>query len=198
MRKILIIAFATLIPSLVFAQGLPRPKPLTGDIKKDFNIGDQSSSTLPATDDKVLSALAKPFQDLANFINSDAIGAAQLAIAIPELQDGTGLTCWNAFQTAGKVFKAHPVPLTFKAMTDFQALRLIVMATNKLCDEPACTIVFSDGVNIAQAAAPIALPVIPSLSQLCSKVAHIKLSVPTQADLDALKAVTNAPSSTNP
>lgn len=151
-----------------------------------------------ADDHALYNLIAKPFQDLASFINGDAVGAASLAVAVPELQDGTGLACWTAMQTAGRVFKAHPVPLTLQAMTDFEGLRLIVMATNQLCDNPACTIVFSDGINVVQAAAPLSLPALPSLSALCSKVAHIKLSPPAQSDLDALKAATAPAAPANP
>lgn len=175
----------------------PKPRPgLTGNIVNDINAA-RNAPAAPgaprgADDHTLYNLIAEPFQKLADFINGDLVGAAQLSVAVPELQDGTGLACWTAMQTAGRALKAHPVPLTLQAATDLQSLRLNVMAANKLCDEPACTVVFSDGINIVQAAAPISLPALPSLSALCSKIAHIKLSPPTQADLDALKAATAA------
>jgi len=164
--------------------------PLTGDPKADIEAArarrEAQETKQPSG---VANALAKPFQDLADFINNDAKGAAALAVAIPELQDGNGLACWTAMQTAGKIFDAHPVPLTFKAMTDFQALRLLVMTANKLCDNTACTVVFADGVNVANAAAPISIGAgLPSLQGLCSKIAHINIVPPNQADLAAVKA----------
>jgi hypothetical protein len=133
----------------------------------------------PQADNAVTNALIKPFQDLAAFIHGDANGAAALAIAVPEIQDGNGLACWTSMQTAGKVFDAHPIPLTFRVMTDFQALRLWVITANRLCDNTACTVVFADGTNIVNAAAPLSAGVgLPSLQGLCSKIAHINLVTP--------------------
>jgi hypothetical protein len=126
----------------------------------------------PAGLSGIANPLAKPLQDLATFISGDAQGASALAVAIPELQDLNGKACWDAMQLATKVFDAHPVPATLKLMTDHEALRLLIMATNKLCVNTACTVVFADAANIAQTASPIPVP-IPSLQSLCSKVAEL-------------------------
>lgn len=116
--------------------------------------------------------LAGILTDLANFIGDDATAAAALAVEIPELQDVNGQACWLAMQVTGKVFKAHPVPATLKLMTDHEAVRLLVMSANKLCANTACTVVFADAANVTQAASPITL-VIPSLQQVCSKIAQL-------------------------
>ena len=103
---------------------------------------ERSGQTLSAL--STSNPLAKPLQDLATFISSDATAAIALSTAIPELQDPNGGACWVGFETAAKVFTAHPVPLTLHAMTDVEALRLLIMASNKLCANAACTVVFAD------------------------------------------------------
>ncbi len=129
---------------------------------------------------KVFAALAEPFQKLAEFIGSDLDEAARLSVAIPGLQDTNGQACWIAMGDFGKIVKEHPVPLTFKAATDIQALRLLVLKSNQLCSNPACTIVFADLANVAQTAAPIPLP-IPALSQICSKIGQLAPMLPAAA-----------------
>lgn len=130
----------------------------------------------------VLAELAKPFQDLANFIGDDVDGAVALATVIPEIQDGHGQQCSMALASFGRVIKAHPVPLTLHVATDFEALRLLGIATNRLCANVHCTQVFADISAQAQAVSPIPLP-IPALHDICSKVPQIALvdpvSVPT-------------------
>lgn len=135
--------------------------------------------------------LAKPLQDLADFISGDASGAIQLAMQIPELQDPNGAACWGAMVTATKVFQAHPVPLTLKLMTDHEAVRLLVMSANKLCANTACTVVFADATNIAQTASPTPIA-IPSLQTLCSKVAQLAPPIP-ELVLPAVPPATQAP-----
>lgn len=138
----------------------------------DERSGQSSASSLSTSN-----PLAKPLQDLATFITSDATAAITLSTAIPELQDPNGGACWVGFETAAKVFTAHPVPLTLHAMTDVEALRLLIMASNKLCANAACTVVFADLSNVAQTASPIPLP-IPSLQALCSKIAQLSPPIP--------------------
>jgi hypothetical protein len=116
--------------------------------------------------------LAGPLTDLANFIGGDATGAEALAMEIPELPDVNGAACWRAMEIAAKVFKAHPVPGTLQLMTDHEAVRLLVMAANRLCQNTACSIVFSDAAIVTQTASPIPI-VVPSLQSLCSKVATL-------------------------
>ena len=144
-----------------------------------------ATATAPAED--LMAAIAKPFQDLADFIASDESTAATLATQIPGLQDTNGRACWTKMQDAGAVFKAHPVPVTFKAMTDFEALRLLQMTANNLCAYTACTIVFSDASNLATAvAAKVGGAMassfsIPSLTQLCSQIPQIAPMLPAAA-----------------
>ena len=178
MRKALALALCLVaIPAL--AQS-PRPKPhITGnpieDIKAD--IQDANGSTAALGSSALTNALAKPFQDLANFLSSDAASAIALSTQIPSLQDGHGQQCWMAMATAGDVFKAHPVPVTLKAMTDVEALRLLAMTANNLCSNVHCTQVFADLTSMAQAASPVTLP-IPGLHDLCSKIPQIAQAPP--------------------
>jgi hypothetical protein len=127
--------------------------------------------------DAALAAISKPFQDLANFIGDDADAAIALSTTIPEIQDGNGQQCWMAMKVAGSVFKAHPVPATLRVISDFEALRLVAMAANKLCADVHCTVVFADAGAMAQAASPVPL-VIPSLHDLCGKIPQIAVVAP--------------------
>lgn len=129
---------------------------------------DKSAAVL----DNIATALAKPFKDIADFIGSDADGAVKLATVIPALQDGHGQQCWIAMKSFGDIIQAHPVPITFHVLQDYETLRLLGMATNNLCSNTHCTQVFADLTSMAQAASPIQLA-IPSLHDLCTKVPQI-------------------------
>jgi len=152
-------------------------------------IGQKVASDLAgkssAISDTIASALAKPFQDLANFIGSDADGGVTLATAIPSIQDGHGQQCWIEMQSFGAIIKAHPIPITFHVIQDYETLRLLGIATNRLCTNVHCTQVFADFTAMAQAASPVPLA-IPSLHDLCTKVPQIAVvppvSVPPPAD----------------
>lgn len=154
------------------------PKPFASDDTAAGSGG--SNSTNP-----ILNALAKPFQDLANFIGADADGAATLATQIPQLQDVNGKACWVKMQAAGAVFKAHPVPLTFQIMTDFEAFRLLQMTANDLCSYTPCTVVFSDTSNLVTAVASAVGGVLTaglqpqSLTTLCSRIPQLAPQLPT-------------------
>ncbi len=165
-------AFAQGVPSALKRNANPQNEP-TGSQSVVERIGDK-------VEDRIFAALAEPFKKLADFVGQDLEAAATLAVAIPTLQDTNGQACWIAMKDFGEVVQAHPVPLTFRAATDLQALRLLTMTANKLCANPACTIIFSDLANTAQTASPIPLP-IPSLSQLCSKVAQLSPMLPKEA-----------------
>ena len=146
---------------------------LASDIAADVkNAKSAPGAVLGDSDAALTSALAKPFQDLAAFLGSDATGAAALSTQITALQDGHGQQCWLAMATAGAVFKAHPVPVTFKVMTDVEALRLLAMTANNLCVNVHCTQVFADLSSMAQAASPTPLS-LPSLHDLCIKIPQI-------------------------
>ena len=178
---------------LLFSQAAlaqnPKPRPaFTGDVRKDFQnaTGGATSGSPPAANgeifgggDKFAKILAKPFNDLADFINSDAAAAAQLATAIPDLQDGHGQQCFMAMGQFTAVLKAHPIPLTLHAATDLEAFRLAAMAANNLCHNASCNQVFTDLANSIQKAAPINIGIpIPSLSSLCAYTPQVTV-IPT-------------------
>lgn len=154
-------------------------------IKSDLAKNAIGAATSSATDplEGIMSAISKPFKDLADFIAGDATGAAALSVQIPALQDTNGQACWLKMQAAGAVFQAHPVPVTLKVMTDFEALRLLQMTANNLCSYTPCTVVFSDGANLAVAAASAAggaltSNAVPSLTQLCARIPQISPMIP--------------------
>lgn len=147
----------------------------------------------PAALSTIMDAIAKPFKDLADFVSSDAGGAATLATQVPNLQDVNGRACWIKMQDAGAIFQAHPVPVTLKAMTDFEALRLLQMTANNLCAYTPCTVVFSDGANLATAVASavggaLTSNAVPSLTQLCARIPQISPMLPA-----AVTAIAAAP-----
>lgn len=183
--KAIIVAFALsflLIPGSAQAQ-FKTPQQIAADVKRVINPGSASSAT--STLDDIATTLAKPFQDIANFIGDDATGAISLATVIPALQDGHGQQCWMAMKQFGDVIKAHPVPITFHVIQDYETLRLLGMATNNLCSNVHCTQVFADATAMAQAASPMPLA-IPSLHDLCTKVPQIAVVAPvTVATPDA-------------
>jgi hypothetical protein len=192
---LLALMIGSLWPDPASAQ-LPKLRPLTGNIINDLGGGvtDKSAAAL----DSLGTALAKPFNDIANFIGADADGAVALATAIPNLQDGHGQQCWIAMQSFGAIIKAHPVPITFHVINDYESLRLLGIATNNLCSNVHCTQVFADFTAMAQAASPMPLA-LPSLHDLCTKVPQIAVVPPipvaasTPTVTDTTPAVTPAP-----
>lgn len=191
-----------LIAMPAFAQiPTPKPRPITGNVVEDFKNATGQNNNASSPVDKALSGntdiakwLAKPFNDLADFINSDAAEAAKLAIEIPDLQDGHGQICWLAMGQFTAVLKAHPIPLTLKAMSDLEALRLAAMAANNVCRNASCGQVFNDLANGVQQVAPINLGIpIPSLNSLCSKVPQVSVipPVPMPVAVPAPVAPTN-------
>jgi hypothetical protein len=210
MVKVLIVAF---LLSMFLAGGSAqaqhlRPPAVTGnpveDIKSDLGISARPGANgvlPPQGSNSLMSVIARPLQDLANFINSDQSGAAELATQIPDLQDTNGRACWLKMQSAAAVFKAHPVPLTLQAMTDFEALRLLQMTANNLCSYAPCSIVSTDAQNLATAVAAKAGGVltgsisIPSLTQICSQIPQISPMLP-EAALGPLPLPSPSPSPT--
>ena len=182
--RLLIVAFLPCVALAVPASAqapLPRPR-LTGNI-----VNDIAAATAKPTLNSVETVLAKPFQDIANFIGSDADGAVALSTAIPNIQDGHGQQCWIAMQSFGAIIKAHPIPITFHVINDYESLRLLGIATNNLCSNVHCTQVFADFTAMAQAASPMPLA-IPSLHDLCTKVPQIAVVPPV-----AITAVSPTP-----
>ena len=168
--KILIAAF--LLSAFLFAP--PAMAQSRGPIGQKIHddLAGKGTDRSAAVLDNIATALAKPFKDIADFIGSDADGAVKLATVIPTLQDGHGQQCWIAMKSFGDIIKAHPVPITFHVLQDYETLRLLGMATNNLCSNTHCTQVFADLTSMAQAASPVQLA-IPSLHDLCTKVPQI-------------------------
>lgn len=149
-----------------------------GKVKLPFDpLGLNNVGTSTPIGSNILATLAKPFQDLANFIGDDANQAIALSTVIPDIQDGHGQQCWMAMAQFGEIIKAHPVPLTLHIINDYETLRLLGIATNNLCSNVHCTQVFADATAMAQAASPIPLA-IPSLHDLCTKVPQIAVIAP--------------------
>lgn len=177
-----------------FGQGLPKLKPLTGNLGNDLGITRPSATPISNTLDSIAATLAKPFTDIANFIGADADQAIALSTVIPNLQDGHGQQCWMAMKSFGDIIKAHPVPLTFHIINDYETLRLLGIATNNLCSNVHCTQVFADATAMAQAASPMPLA-IPSLHDLCTKVPQIAVVAPVEVPTTSAPTVAPAPAS---
>lgn len=180
MTRIATIALALLLASPALAQtNRKAAQPLTGNPIEDIGNAIKGQTGQATAGAAIQNLLAKPFQDLANFIGDDSAAAIALSTAVPELQDGHGQQCWMAMRQFGEVAKAHPVPLTFKVQTDVEAFRLLLMAANNLCANPHCTQVFADMANAVQTMAPInaSIPV-PSLNGICAKVPQVAVVPP--------------------
>jgi hypothetical protein len=192
---LLAIMIGSLWPDPASAQGLPKIRPLTGNIINDLGTTatDKSSTAL----NSLGAALAKPFNDIANFIGEDADAAVALATMIPNLQDGHGQQCWIAMQSFGAIIKAHPVPITFHVINDYESLRLLGMATNNLCSNVHCTQVFADFSAMAVAASPVPLA-IPSLHDLCTKVPQIAVVDPIKIAAPVPPITDTAPTPAKP
>jgi len=180
------------------AQTLPRVKfPIDPLHLNDVGTGKPSDPL-----QTIMSAISKPFQDLADFVNSDAAGAAALATVVPGLQDTNGQACWLKMQDAGAVFKAHPVPITLKIMTDFEAIRLLNMTANNLCSYAPCTVVFADAANLVTSVSSAVGGVItsgiqiPSLTTLCARIPQISPMLPDAAT--GLSKMTTATATVTP
>lgn len=177
MRRLILIALSLAFASPAPAQTkIPISRPaLTGNVINDINNAVEKQALTGATN--VANSITKVFQDVANFIGEDNTAAIALSTEIPTIQDGNGQQCWISMQSFAAVFKAHPIPLTLKVASDLEALRLAQIAANQMCANPACTVVFSDLVNTVAQVSPINI-VVPSLTQLCSKVPQIALTKP--------------------
>ena len=114
------------------------------------------------------------FTDIANWVGGDLTAAETLAIQNPALQDWTGYACWKAAETFVGVLKAHPIPLTLKAASDAEALRLATSAAKALCQTSACQTVSGDLLGgIAQMGLGVPPPI--TLQTLCAKIPSVTL-----------------------
>ena len=168
MRRIALIALAVALASPTIADPL-------GDLVKK-NAANINGTKAPSTTTGSLfgGGTGNVFDDIANWIGGDLTAAETLAIQTPGVQDWTGYACWKAAENFSAVLKAHPVPLTLKAASDAEALRLAVSAAKTLCQTSACQTVSGDLLGgIAQMGLGIPPPV--TLQTLCAKIPSITL-----------------------
>ena len=110
---------------------------------------------------------------------ADIDGAVALSTSIPGLQDPVGNACWSSLAGVQALIKAHPLPLTLKAASDFEALRLATIALNQMCANPNCGQMWQDVQNTAASIAGLPIPV--SLAAICSKVPIVPVTVAAPA-----------------
>lgn len=128
--------------------------------------------TVPNVAKTLNDLLSKPMQDLATFVNGDFTRAQALSSAIAGMPDGNGNACWSLLLSAKAIFTpaAPDAPLE-GAATALEQLRLLAMVANRVCQNAACTQVFTEAGNAVNTVAPI--PNLPSLTSLCSKVPEV-------------------------
>lgn len=140
-------------------------------------------------------------QELADFISGDVANAADLAISIPDMLDGNGQICLDEMKKASTVFQANPVP----SMTDKQGLasaleriRLLAMTANRICQLPACTQVFADASGALAQLAPLKMPAVPNVHDICSLIPTVAVATPTRKLVPVVAAapVVTAPAPT--
>ena len=169
LARILIAAFLA-VPAVAGAQ----PKIPFDPLKLNQKLEQaRQASTVPASPQRLLDFLSQPMQDLANFISGDFAGAATLAATgIAGVPDGNGNSCWNMLQSANGIFKEAPPngPLPGPS-TVLEQLRLLAITANRVCQNAACTQVFTEAGNALNTIAPI--NGLPSLTLLCSKVPSV-------------------------
>lgn len=186
------------------AQPLPKPR-LTGNIVNDIEAAknkvnqDIVSGAISEVQSKSNPA-NNALQQLADFIAGDLSNASDLAISIPDTLDGNGQICLDAMKSASIVFQANPVP----SVTDKQGLasaleriRLLAMTANKVCANPSCTQVFADASGALAQLAPLKMPAVPNLHDICSLIPTVALAKPTRTlPVAATPAATPSPSPT--
>ena len=114
---------------------------------------------------------SSPINGLAQWSADDIAAAQALATSVPGLQDPVGAACWTSFGGLVNLLKAHPLPLTLKVATDFEALRLTAIALNQICANPNCGQMWTDLQNAQASLSIVPLPF--SMQSLCSRVVVI-------------------------
>jgi len=163
---------------------------LNDRIKQDVAgkvISDIQDKTNPASN---------ALQELADFISGDVANAADLAISIPDMLDGNGQICLDEMKKASTVFQSNPVP----SVTDKQGLasaleriRLLAMTANRICQLPACTQVFADASGALAQLAPLKMPAVPNVHDICSLIPTVAVAKPTRTLPAAATSVTATP-----
>ena len=138
-------------------------------------------------------------QELADFISGDVANAADLAISIPDMLDGNGQICLDEMKKASTIFQANPVP----GVTDKQGLasaleriRLLAMTANRICQLPACTQVFADASGALAQLAPVKMPMVPNVHDICSLIPTVAVAKPTRTLATVVAAPTQSPADT--
>ena len=107
------IAFGSFLCGLVVAEAQAEQVARVKFPIDPLHLNDVGAGTPSDPLQGIMSAISKPFQDLANFISSDAAGAAALATVVPGLQDTNGQACWLKMQDAragqGRRNRYHPL-----------------------------------------------------------------------------------------
>lgn len=123
-------------------------------------------------------------QQLSDFISGDVANASDLAISIPDLLDGNGQICLDEMKKASIVFQANPVPtITDKQgiASALERIRLLAMEANRICQNPSCTQVFADASGALAQLAPLKMPAVPNLHDICSLIPTVAVAKPTRS-----------------
>ena len=134
---------------------------------------------------------AGPLSELADLFASDFASAAKLATDT-SIKDGNGQACWTAFGPFGELVKAHPHVFSGKLATDIEAQRLTVIAARNLCNNVACSTVFTEAataVSKVASALPVSINVnitpVNLFAKACANVPDIQVVAPTATSTPA-------------
>ena len=150
---------------------------LNDRIKQDVAgkvISDIQDKTNPASN---------ALQELADFISGDVANAADLAISIPDMLDGNGQVCLDEMKKASTVFQANPVPSVTEKQglaSALERIRLLAMTANRICQLPACTQVFADASGALAQLAPLKMPAVPNVHDICALIPTVAVAKPTR------------------
>ncbi len=115
-------------------------------------------------------ALPTLVQNFITWLTTDFTNAMTISQSPPI--DVNNVACLTGLQPAATLLSQHPIPLTLKLASDFAAFRKLMIIAHSICENPACTQVFTETTNgIAALGLGIPLPFTPM--QLCGKVTPI-------------------------
>lgn len=161
-------------------EGPSTPPVATGPIIDPLGLNKTTGATTA-----VAAAANGPLAELAELFASDFASAVALATAT-SIQDGNGQACWKAFSPFGELVKAHPNVFSGKLATDLEAQRLIVIAARNLCNNVACSTVFTElatAVSKITTALPLSINVnvtpVNVFAKACADVPTIQVIAPT-------------------
>jgi hypothetical protein len=175
---------AILLATSALAAGSTGPT-VSGPIIDPLHLGKVSGTVAAAVEDDA----AGPLSDLADLFASDFAAASTLATAT-SIKDGNGQACWQAFSPFGELIKAHPHVFSGKLATDLEAQRLIVIAARNLCNNVACSTVFTEAAT-AVSKVTSALPMSINVN-----ITPVNLFAKACADVPTVQVVAPAPEAT--